>query len=46
MIVWIEVQVDMVGDMVRGGFREFEFDMDEPAFLERKFVGFGMDRYW
>ena len=33
-------------DMVRGGIQKFVNDTDEPAFLERKLMGLGVDGYW
>ena len=36
---------ELVADMVRGGIREFVNDADNPAFLERKLMGFGVGGY-
>ena len=47
---WIEGQVachfKLVTDTTQGGFEEFVFDTDVPAFLERKLVGFDVGKYW
>jgi hypothetical protein len=40
---WIEIQDGMPFQI--GGIMEFVHDKDGLVFLERKLVGFGMDRY-
>ena len=36
----------LAADVVGGGIWEFMYNVDGPAFLERKLVGLGVDGYW
>ena len=36
---------ELVADMIRDGVREVLNDKDQPAFLEKKLIEFGVDEY-
>ena len=46
---WLEDKLvchfKLMVDLVRGGNKEFEYDVDRPSFLKRELVGFGMNKH-